>query len=105
MKFVEHSHVCMLASAPRRAPRGLNADGCLPTCPCRALPQDGAPLVAAVLFQEDDGRGGTLVTLRISYLLPRGWRGEKGRRVEGQDGAGGDRHVVGCTSRGTAGGR
>ncbi|PSC70811.1 cyclase dehydrase [Micractinium conductrix] len=34
-------------------------------------PVDGAPLVAAVLFQEDDGRGGTLVTLRISYLLPR----------------------------------
>lgn len=35
-------------------------------------PEDGAPLVAAVLFQED-GPAATLVTLRISYLLPREW--------------------------------
>ena len=33
-------------------------------------PEDGAPIVAAALFQED-GPGATLVTLRISYLLPR----------------------------------
>lgn len=33
-------------------------------------PQDGAPLVAAALFQED-GPDATLVTLRVSYLLPR----------------------------------
>ena len=35
-------------------------------------PEDGAPIVAAALFQED-GTGATLVTLRISYLLPREW--------------------------------
>ncbi|EFN50851.1 hypothetical protein CHLNCDRAFT_141763 [Chlorella variabilis] len=36
-------------------------------------PEDGAPLVAAVLFQEEEGSAATLVTLRVSYLLPRGW--------------------------------
>ncbi|PRW20274.1 cyclase dehydrase [Chlorella sorokiniana] len=35
-------------------------------------PVDGAPIVAAVLFQEAEGEpAATLVTLRISYLLPR----------------------------------
>ena len=35
-------------------------------------PADGAPLVAAALFQED-GPGACTVTLRVSYLLPREW--------------------------------
>ena len=35
---------------------------------------DGAPIVAAALFQEAEGEpAATLVTLRISYLLPRAW--------------------------------
>ncbi len=34
-------------------------------------PQDGAPIVAAALFQEAEGGAATLVTLRVSYLLPR----------------------------------
>ncbi|KAL4420738.1 hypothetical protein ABPG75_010394 [Micractinium tetrahymenae] len=34
-------------------------------------PEDGAPIVAAALFQEAEGGAGTLVTLRVSYLLPR----------------------------------
>ena len=44
-------------------------------------PEDGAPIVAAALFQED-GAGATLVTLRISYLLPREWG-----RLDGRQGA------------------
>lgn len=34
-------------------------------------PEDGAPIVAAALFQEAEGGASTLVTLRVSYLLPR----------------------------------
>jgi hypothetical protein len=38
-------------------------------------PIDGAPIVAAVLFQEGEGEAGappaTNVVLRVSYLLPR----------------------------------
>ena len=36
-------------------------------------PVDGAPVVVAVLFEEEGA--GTLVTLRVSYLLPRERRG------------------------------
>ena len=48
-------------------PHNSRLSHCLPQ-----EPVDGAPIVAAVLFQEAEGEpAATLVTLRISYLLPR----------------------------------
>lgn len=50
-------------------PHNSRLSHCLPQ-----EPVDGAPIVAAVLFQEAEGEpAATLVTLRISYLLPRAW--------------------------------